>query len=289
MVSVNVHKDGRYAFVEFRSPEYATAALQLNGQVTLMGTTISIGRPAAYVDPNKVAEAAQQAEMAVAMHKAGIVPPLPGPAGVAASAGALAQVFPGGVVSAVPMPVPPAGIPPPAPPPGGPPPPEAAAAAAAVAAAAVGAVPTQNLAAEPGFSVLPTEHVVVGGIVTAAVLEDDDDYLDVSCCKGEGGASCTGLLHTTILRHECNGQVLCLGCGRFCDVAVPPVLRLLVAARACVVLCSQACLLTQLLLFSKAQFPRHCLLLPLLLPAAASVLCCCCFCCLLPPLLLLCT
>lgn len=51
---VSIHSDGRYGFVEFRSPEYATAALQLNGQINLMGQALSIGRPASYVDPNKV-------------------------------------------------------------------------------------------------------------------------------------------------------------------------------------------------------------------------------------------
>jgi RNA recognition motif-containing protein len=51
---VNIHSDGRYGFVEFRSPEYASAALQLNGQINLMGQALSIGRPASYVDPNKV-------------------------------------------------------------------------------------------------------------------------------------------------------------------------------------------------------------------------------------------
>ena len=54
VVNVNIHSDGRYGFIEFRSPDYATAALQLNGQVMLMGQTLNIGRPASYVDPGKV-------------------------------------------------------------------------------------------------------------------------------------------------------------------------------------------------------------------------------------------
>jgi splicing factor U2AF subunit len=54
VVNVNIHSDGRYGFIEFRSPDYATAALQLNGQVMLMGQTLNIGRPASYVDPSKV-------------------------------------------------------------------------------------------------------------------------------------------------------------------------------------------------------------------------------------------
>jgi hypothetical protein len=47
---------GRFAFVEFRMPEYATAALQLNGQIALMGNTLKIARPSSYVEPSKVCE-----------------------------------------------------------------------------------------------------------------------------------------------------------------------------------------------------------------------------------------
>lgn len=50
----NIHSDGRYGFIEFRSAEFATAALELNGQINLMNQSLSIGRPASYVDPNKV-------------------------------------------------------------------------------------------------------------------------------------------------------------------------------------------------------------------------------------------
>ncbi len=35
--NVNLHSEGRYAFVEFRSPEMATAALALNNQVGTRG------------------------------------------------------------------------------------------------------------------------------------------------------------------------------------------------------------------------------------------------------------
>eukprot|EP00198_Chlamydomonas_reinhardtii_P010030 XP_001699367.1 predicted protein [Chlamydomonas reinhardtii] len=41
VANVNLHSEGRYAFVEFRSPEMATAALALNNQVQLLGQTIS--------------------------------------------------------------------------------------------------------------------------------------------------------------------------------------------------------------------------------------------------------
>ena len=32
-IKVNMHKDGRYAFVEFRTPDMATAAFGLSNQV----------------------------------------------------------------------------------------------------------------------------------------------------------------------------------------------------------------------------------------------------------------
>ncbi|EFJ49883.1 hypothetical protein VOLCADRAFT_89331 [Volvox carteri f. nagariensis] len=66
VVNVNLHSDGRYAFVEFRTPEMATAALALNAQVQLLGQTISVGRPSGYVDPQKAAAAAQAAAQALA-------------------------------------------------------------------------------------------------------------------------------------------------------------------------------------------------------------------------------
>ncbi|GMH32560.1 hypothetical protein BSKO_00394 [Bryopsis sp. KO-2023] len=66
VVSVSMHSDGRYAFVELRTPEMATAALQLSGQVQLFGQSISVGRPSGYVDPGKAAAAAQAAAAALA-------------------------------------------------------------------------------------------------------------------------------------------------------------------------------------------------------------------------------
>ncbi|PSC69139.1 spindle assembly abnormal 6-like protein [Micractinium conductrix] len=68
--NVNVHTDGRYAFVELRTPEMASASLQLNGQVQLLGTTLSIGRPSGYVDPGKAAAAAVVAADALARFQA---------------------------------------------------------------------------------------------------------------------------------------------------------------------------------------------------------------------------
>lgn len=73
VVSVSMHSDGRYAFVELRSPEMATAALQLSGQVQLFGQSITVGRPSGYVDPGKAAAAAQAAAAALAAFNKGEV------------------------------------------------------------------------------------------------------------------------------------------------------------------------------------------------------------------------
>ncbi|KAK9808982.1 hypothetical protein WJX72_007369 [[Myrmecia] bisecta] len=71
VVSVSMHSEGRYAFVELRNPEMATAALQLSNQVSLLGQPISVGRPSGYVDPSKAQEAAAAAAAALAAFQAG--------------------------------------------------------------------------------------------------------------------------------------------------------------------------------------------------------------------------
>ncbi|KAL4419535.1 hypothetical protein ABPG77_005766 [Micractinium sp. CCAP 211/92] len=70
VVTVSVHTEGKYAFVELRTAEMATASLQLNGQVQLLGATLSIGRPSGYVDPGKAAAAAVVAAEALARFQA---------------------------------------------------------------------------------------------------------------------------------------------------------------------------------------------------------------------------
>jgi len=167
VVNVNIHSDGRYGFIEFRSPDYATAALQLNGQVMLMGQTLNIGRPASYVDPGKVNVAAQQAEVALAAFKATGVPGVPAAAGlpgavnmaaaanmVAASQFQLPTINPAAAVAGVPgLP----GLP-------------GLAGLGAVAAAPV---------ADPSISATPTEQLVVTGMVTSATLTSEEEYQEV--------------------------------------------------------------------------------------------------------------
>ena len=68
---VSLHSEGRYAFVELRTSEMATASLQLNGQVQLLGQVLSIGRPSGYVDPGKAAHAAHVAAEALAKFQVG--------------------------------------------------------------------------------------------------------------------------------------------------------------------------------------------------------------------------
>ena len=59
VVSINKNPEGRFAFIELRTPEMATAALQLSQQVTLHGKAMTVERPQDYVDPAKQAAAAQ--------------------------------------------------------------------------------------------------------------------------------------------------------------------------------------------------------------------------------------
>ena len=69
VVNVSMHSEGRYAFVELRTPEMASAALQLSNQVQLLGQSISVGRPSGYVDPSKAQQAASAAAAALAAFK----------------------------------------------------------------------------------------------------------------------------------------------------------------------------------------------------------------------------
>ncbi|KAF6258610.1 hypothetical protein COO60DRAFT_1102223 [Scenedesmus sp. NREL 46B-D3] len=153
---VNIHSDGRYGFVEFRSPEYANAALQLDGQINLMGQALSIGRPASYVDPNKVHQAAAQAEAALAAFQSGAGLPPPG-------AGAGEAPLPGSAGAHMAA----AG--------------NAAAAGHNEAAVAAGTVPAAAalLVTEAGASASPTPYLVVVGMITPEVLEDGDEYEEV--------------------------------------------------------------------------------------------------------------
>ncbi|CAG9464498.1 unnamed protein product [Pedinophyceae sp. YPF-701] len=48
---VNLHTEGKYAFVEFRDAAMASAALTLNGLVELHDQTLHVGRPSGWVDP----------------------------------------------------------------------------------------------------------------------------------------------------------------------------------------------------------------------------------------------
>ena len=71
VVNVSMHSEGRYAFVELRSPDMASAALQLSNQVQLLGQPISVGRPSGYVDPSKAQQAALAAQAALEAFQVG--------------------------------------------------------------------------------------------------------------------------------------------------------------------------------------------------------------------------
>lgn len=64
-LSVAMHSEGRYAFVELATPEMATAALQLSGQLNFLGSQMTVGRPSGYIDPQKAAAAAAAASKAL--------------------------------------------------------------------------------------------------------------------------------------------------------------------------------------------------------------------------------
>ena len=64
-MSVAMHSEGRYAFVELASPEMATAALSLSGQLNFLGSQMTVGRPSGYIDPSKAEAAAAAASKAL--------------------------------------------------------------------------------------------------------------------------------------------------------------------------------------------------------------------------------
>ena len=68
---INMHSEGKYAFVELTSPAMATASLHLNG-VELMGQPLSIGRPSGWVDPDRAMKEIRRAEEDIALHDKGV-------------------------------------------------------------------------------------------------------------------------------------------------------------------------------------------------------------------------
>ncbi|KAG2485483.1 hypothetical protein HYH03_015757 [Edaphochlamys debaryana] len=198
VVAVNLHSDGRYAFVEFRSPEMATAALALNAQVQLLGQTISVGRPSGYVDPTKAAIAATAAAGALAAFQAGDMDALaanaaaagmnltqlglanlllPGgaAAGAAAAAAAAAAALPA-PVAAAPAPVVAAAVPSSMSPPLVLPLPPATNGSAAAHAASPASAPADP---DPDGCGPPSAWFAVSHMLQAAMLADDEEYESV--------------------------------------------------------------------------------------------------------------
>ncbi|KAK9843828.1 hypothetical protein WJX81_008039 [Elliptochloris bilobata] len=161
--SVSMHSEGRYAFVELRTPEMASAALQLSNQVQLLGQQISVGRPSGYVDPSKAQEAAAAAAAALTAFQAGDMAAMEyqlqqaGVALPAISASAPPDPF-------APLPLAPAPF-------------EAGAPLAGGDPMVMGAPPA---AASPGPQApVPTAFLQVEGMVTPDVLVDDQEYREV--------------------------------------------------------------------------------------------------------------
>ncbi|GAX80268.1 hypothetical protein CEUSTIGMA_g7706.t1 [Chlamydomonas eustigma] len=183
VIKVNMHSSGKYAFVEFRTPEMATAALDLNGQVQFMGQAMSVNRPSGYVDPGKAAVAAAAATHALSAFQQGgytgiqtavgagigLIPGMPGALPmVGGTVGALQSAA---VAQSVATAMGTGGMALP-----GPPPIMAAPAAAALA----GTLPTPVMSPTSGsMSAVPTTCVCVIGMVTASVLKDDAEYKEI--------------------------------------------------------------------------------------------------------------
>lgn len=178
VVKTNLHSSGKYAFVELRNPDMATAALDLNGQVQFMGVAMSVARPAGYVDPNRATMAAAAASTAYSAFQAGGFP-LQALGGPAAPAAAPAFALPG----PPPLPAGMGGMPPAAPYPGlpmAPPmtgmpqlPPQALPVQPSLGGGFVGVVYVE------GLSQAPTQCLCVLGMVGADVLVSDLDYEEV--------------------------------------------------------------------------------------------------------------
>lgn len=147
VVNVNMHSDGRYSFVEMRTPEMATEALKISG-LNLLGMPISCGRPSGYVDPAAVAAQAAEAARALQLFQAGGAAP-------GATAAMPATILPG-------PPALPAGVTLPGPP--------------ALPAGAAAPVPTPALAPTPE---VPTTVICVENMFTESVLMDNEEYVEV--------------------------------------------------------------------------------------------------------------
>jgi len=82
VISVWINEASNYAFVEFNTVEEATAALTLDGQLSLMGQVLRFGRPADYVQPPVLPGGAAGYSNPLLLHLLnGAVPGVPGAGG----------------------------------------------------------------------------------------------------------------------------------------------------------------------------------------------------------------
>uniref|UniRef100_A0A061RZ22 RRM domain-containing protein n=1 Tax=Tetraselmis sp. GSL018 TaxID=582737 RepID=A0A061RZ22_9CHLO len=160
VVNVSMHSDGRYAFVELRTPEMASEALKISG-LQLLGQALSVGRPSGYVDPVVAAQQAAQAAQALQQFQASKGLPVTPTSEINAAGNALPPVLPTSEGTAV------------------------AAAAPTGAQTAVGsAVPAaagggEGAAGAAAPAAPPATCICVENMFTAAVLMDDNEYVDV--------------------------------------------------------------------------------------------------------------
>lgn len=71
VVNINMHSEGKYAFVELATEEFAAAAMQLD-KLDLCGRSLNVARPSGYVDP--ATQTAQQAAMVSVLGAVFIIP-----------------------------------------------------------------------------------------------------------------------------------------------------------------------------------------------------------------------
>jgi len=67
---VQYREGNKYCFLEFRTMDMATAALQVNG-VMLMGTQLQVSRPTGFLDPVDCEKAVKDAEQELAKFRSG--------------------------------------------------------------------------------------------------------------------------------------------------------------------------------------------------------------------------
>ena len=70
VIQISLGPEQKFCFMEVLTPEMASACLDLTGKISLMGASLTVGRPTGYVDPEKALRAAVTAANALAKFQA---------------------------------------------------------------------------------------------------------------------------------------------------------------------------------------------------------------------------